>query len=255
MPIETVCTGCGQRLRVADEHAGKLAKCPRCQTTYVVPSSRPLGETTVAERAAEHPAATAAELARPLSSEAAIQRPGGGQSDQWHVLADDGRCYGPVSRSELDTWFSEGRIGTTTQIRREGQSSWQPASLLYPSLLAVPKEKMGQVAAASQNPFADHDASPHRPPITPGSPVSYIQPHRGNMVLTLGVFGLCCNLLGPVAWAMGNADLKEMNAGRMDPSGRSNTQAGMILGIVGTALLVLGVIGQVLSLAVAALGA
>src|SRR5687767_1165236 len=41
MPIETSCQGCGRLLRVADEHAGKLARCPHCQTIYNVPLPSP----------------------------------------------------------------------------------------------------------------------------------------------------------------------------------------------------------------------
>ena len=37
MPIEMTCTGCGQTLRVADEHAGKKARCPACGTIAQVP--------------------------------------------------------------------------------------------------------------------------------------------------------------------------------------------------------------------------
>lgn len=39
MPIEMRCTGCGQTLRVADEHAGKKARCPACGTIAEVPLS------------------------------------------------------------------------------------------------------------------------------------------------------------------------------------------------------------------------
>jgi hypothetical protein len=37
MPIEMPCTGCGQTLRVAEEHAGKMARCPQCGTIARVP--------------------------------------------------------------------------------------------------------------------------------------------------------------------------------------------------------------------------
>ena len=37
MPIEMTCTGCRQTLRVADEHAGKKARCPACGTIAEVP--------------------------------------------------------------------------------------------------------------------------------------------------------------------------------------------------------------------------
>jgi hypothetical protein len=38
MPIEMPCTGCGQTLRVADEHAGKMARCPKCGAVVTVPT-------------------------------------------------------------------------------------------------------------------------------------------------------------------------------------------------------------------------
>lgn len=39
MPIEMSCTGCGQTLRVADEHAGKMARCPKCGAVVGVPAA------------------------------------------------------------------------------------------------------------------------------------------------------------------------------------------------------------------------
>lgn len=64
-----------------------------------------------------------------------------------------------------------------------------------------------------------------------------MRPHRGVMILVFGILGLvCCVILGIVAWVMGNDDLKEMDAGRMDPSGRGLTQAGKICGIISVIL-------------------
>jgi hypothetical protein len=63
-------------------------------------------------------------------------------------------------------------------------------------------------------------------------------PHRGSAVLTLGILSLvvCGPILGPIAWIMGNNDLQEMQAGRMDSSGEGITQAGRIIGMVATIL-------------------
>ncbi len=70
-----------------------------------------------------------------------------------------------------------------------------------------------------------------------------MRPHRGVMILVFGILGLvCCIVFGIVAWVMGNGDLKEMDAGRMDPSGRGLTQAGKICGIVSVALALVGVV-------------
>jgi uncharacterized protein (AIM24 family) len=37
MPIEFHCYVCGQRLRVADEHAGQRARCPQCEAVLDIP--------------------------------------------------------------------------------------------------------------------------------------------------------------------------------------------------------------------------
>ncbi|OHE77902.1 MAG: hypothetical protein A2107_05480 [Verrucomicrobia bacterium GWF2_62_7] len=69
-----------------------------------------------------------------------------------------------------------------------------------------------------------------------------MKPHRATLILVLGILSLVlCAPLGIAAWIMGNADLKEMDAGTMDPVGRSNTSAGRICGIIGTVLLIIGV--------------
>jgi len=70
-----------------------------------------------------------------------------------------------------------------------------------------------------------------------------MKPHRGTLILVLGILSLvCCGLLGIAAWLMGNTDLKEMAAGTMDPTGQGMTNAGKICGIIGTVLTILGAI-------------
>lgn len=73
------------------------------------------------------------------------------------------------------------------------------------------------------------------PPPVYGSP-SGIRPHRGAMILVFGILGFFCFIFGIVAWVMGNADMSEIRAGRMDPSGEGLTNAGRILGIIVTLL-------------------
>lgn len=71
-----------------------------------------------------------------------------------------------------------------------------------------------------------------------------LQPHRGTLILVLGILSLVVLhvILGPIAWIMGNNDLREMRAGRMDPEGESNTNAGRICGIIGTSLGLVGIV-------------
>jgi hypothetical protein len=69
-------------------------------------------------------------------------------------------------------------------------------------------------------------------------------PHRGGLILALGLIGiLVCGFAAPFAWIMGNTDIAEIRAGRMDPDGEGLTQAGRILGIIGTVLTLLSVCG------------
>jgi hypothetical protein len=93
-----------------------------------------------------------------------------------------------------------------------------------------------------------------------GTPGGGLKPHRGTLILVLGILGiLVCVVCGIVAWVLGNADLKEMDAGTMDPTGRGMTQAGKIMGIIGVALaslfLVLWLVMMVIGVAAAGAGA
>jgi hypothetical protein len=70
-----------------------------------------------------------------------------------------------------------------------------------------------------------------------------MQPHRGTLVLVLGILSLIvCGPLGIAAWLLGNSDLKAIEAGQMDPSGKDLTQAGRICGIIGTCILAVSVL-------------
>jgi hypothetical protein len=70
-----------------------------------------------------------------------------------------------------------------------------------------------------------------------------MKPHRGTLILILGILSLVvCGPLGIAAWIMGNGDLKEIDAGTMDPSGRSTTNAGRICGIIAVILMAISVV-------------
>jgi predicted Zn finger-like uncharacterized protein len=80
----------------------------------------------------------------------------------------------------------------------------------------------------------------------------HLSPHRGDTIQLLGIlsFFLIPYVLGPMAWVMGNTDLAEMDAGRMDPSGRKATETGRMCGKISliihasiAAITLLGVFG------------
>ena len=83
-----------------------------------------------------------------------------------------------------------------------------------------------------------------------------MKPHRGTLILVLGILGLViCGPLGIAAWIMGNGDLKQMDAGALDPSGRSMTNAGRICGMIATILMILGVVIMIAIFGLGILGA
>lgn len=64
-------------------------------------------------------------------------------------------------------------------------------------------------------------------------------PDRSRLVLALGIVSLLVAPLGIVAWVVGNAFLRAIAEGRMDPAGESNARAGRLLGIIATCLFAL----------------
>ena len=66
-------------------------------------------------------------------------------------------------------------------------------------------------------------------------------PVNGTAVLVVSLLGLvCCQILGPVAWIMGNSALNTLNQyPGADQSQRGLVTTGRIIGMVGTGLLVL----------------
>lgn len=69
---------------------------------------------------------------------------------------------------------------------------------------------------------------------------------NGTLILVLGILSIvCCSILGPVAWVMGNNALTTLNQGGGDESQRGLVVAGRILGIIGTVLLILSLVWTV----------
>ncbi|MCK4276912.1 MAG: DUF4339 domain-containing protein [Phycisphaerae bacterium] len=128
---------------------------------------------------------------------------------QWYCVVA-GKQHGPIAEEVLCQWAQQGRVGPGDLVWTEGMAEWVPAGTVAALLTAFP-------------------------PVA--GPPAGLRPNRGGAVLALGILGLLtCFVLGIIAWVMGKSDLREMDAGRMDPSGRGTTQAGKILGMIATIL-------------------
>jgi uncharacterized membrane protein YjgN (DUF898 family) len=72
---------------------------------------------------------------------------------------------------------------------------------------------------------------------------------QGTLILILGILSLVCiQLLGPVAWILGNRALAEIDANPGAYTNRSVVNAGRICGIISSVLLVLGLVFAVIAL-------
>ena len=77
--------------------------------------------------------------------------------------------------------------------------------------------------------------------VAESAPAAPLRPHRGVVILVLGILGIVvCFICGIIAWVMGNNDIREIDAGLMDPSGRGMTQAGKICGMISVILAIVG---------------
>jgi hypothetical protein len=93
----------------------------------------------------------------------------------------------------------------------------------------------------------DNSQQPPAATVQAQAPVQSVAPHRGVLILVLGILGIvCCFICGIIAWVMGNNDIREIDAGRMDPTGRGLTQAGKICGMVGVILSIVAIVMQVI---------
>jgi GYF domain 2 len=213
--LEIPCGGCGRALRVPPEHAGKMARCPVCGHITQVPASL------------------------------------GGDSAEWYLKTPEAQTFGPATIADLERWVQEGRITADCQLCQGEAGNWQPAEHLFPSLKSQPTFSpllTPATPAASTSPptsmpshYPPHGGSAMNGPAG-FAPRRYVAAHRGALILILGLMGLFiqCPLFPFMSWVMGSNDLREMEAGRMDPAGRDLTRAGMIIGMILSILWILG---------------
>lgn len=109
----------------------------------------------------------------------------------------------------------------------------------YPTQPAPTQGHPAQGYPAQGYPAQGYGAAPQAPW---GPAASYAHP-RGTTVLVLGILSIVvAPVLGPFAWVMGRTALREVDAAPHATSNRSSLQVGMVLGIIGTGLMILGIL-------------
>jgi predicted Zn finger-like uncharacterized protein len=198
------CPSCSRKLRVPDGLIGTAVKCPTCEHIFEATAAQ---DSSVASRvpdAAYPPSATGDEPPAPFSPEQ--QRPPRPDSQ----LRACPHCGEQIEKDATRCPF----CGDELEADEEAdERPWEES-----------RQFQGR-----------RDA----------------EPHRGTLILVLGItslvmatFGTCSWGLGGVvgmplgiaAWVMGRRDLIKMRQNLMDRAGEGLTQAGWIIGIIGTVL-------------------
>lgn len=259
MPITFGCPGCGKTLRVGDENAGKLARCPDCGAVATIPAAgSPTAPTPSSPFSSSSPTASIPEPApsspnspnlsdsNPSLRETALH-PGsnsGTSAASWMMRTENGKTYGPVNKAALDDWYQQGRIASFHFLSSDHGQTWMAAPDAYPQLKQAAtgfQPSSPGSPRSSDNPFSDapaHGYSPYNAPSSAVTPTGYgLPPGQGGLLLTLSIIGLvCCPVLSIVSLILGIRELTEVNAGRLRPEAKGLAMASVIISAIGLLL-------------------
>lgn len=116
----------------------------------------------------------------------------------------------------------------------------------------TPQETAGPQEPADPYSSPPPGGWPGPAPAAPWGPPAQSQHPRGTVILILGILSVTfMALLGPVAWVMGHSTLHEIDRSGHAYSNRSTVVVGMVLGIIGTALVIMGILVLLVLFAVA----
>jgi hypothetical protein len=224
MPMTfTECPACGRRLQLPEEVLGKQVQCPSCRSTFLAQAqSLEQRDRTVpvAQEAAPAPAdqvpSAAAEAAAPQLS-----------------IDDDDNPVIPAGQLPPPPL-------SLRPVLLEAESADEPFPPARTRRCPSCHEMIPQSAAYCR--FCGEEVTPRKDQWD--SLRRDCEPHRGGLILALGVIGLVASFLyifalvglplSIAAWTMAETDLKRIKARTMDPEGKANTQAGKVCGIFGT---------------------
>lgn len=108
--------------------------------------------------------------------------------------------------------------------------------------------QQGQYGQHGQTPYGQpaYGQPPYGQP-----PMGYAPDHpKATTALVLGILGLVvCGVIAPFAWRIDRRTLDEIDGSHGQLGGRGTAQAGYVLGIIGTVVLLLGLLGGLLLMA------
>jgi predicted Zn finger-like uncharacterized protein len=223
MPTTVACPECGSKLRVPEGLSGQEVRCARCGATFTAPlsiadppadSQQPF-EIPPIPAPAPPPPEPDEDLALRLKLTLDDDSPAAARPSRTapQIPDEEPPPLRPALNDEHDDLQDCPRCGK--QLHRDYRRCPYCGEQLYrPN--REPRENHGR-----------RDA----------------EPHRGGVIMALGIIAILTfgcppvgMVLGILAWVLGQADLKRMKRGEIDPNGEGLTQAGWICGIIATTL-------------------
>jgi len=244
--IRFACPGCSATFTVADEKAGKTGKCPKCQSQFVIPE---------APAAASPPPSSVA--SRSVSPPPPPPPPPDDNSNTVEVTPCP-KCGSRLSVLPADVGLDI-ECPNCQAVYKATRADAPPPPPGGESKSGSKSSSLVKLGSGSRRDDDDDDDRPSKKKRSRrdddddddddddrprrkkkrrrSSRGSYVE-HRGDMLFILSIVGLLFfRILCIVVWVLANNDLKEMDAGRMDPEGRSKTNSARIIGMIGTILL------------------
>ena len=221
MPISITCTGCDKKLKVPDAAAGKKIRCPACKAVIAVPMQEEFVEPDDLVEPDEETAVT--------ESPPSVKKPKTRDKEQ----ADE------------ETAISE----SSTKAKKK-KAAWDDAD---DSAESEKSRSIDEDAGYGLDEEEDEEEERRRKKkkkkryeedFGDMRPRRRKAPHRGVLVLVLGLVTLllaclcplACWISGAITLTMANTDLAIMQNGSMDKSGQGMTTAGKICAMIGVAL-------------------
>lgn len=137
--MKVACPQCDKHLRCPSDLVGKKVQCPRCKTKFRV-------QNTPEEQPASAEANAAASVKSPEQTPPKKEKPKPvAEVEEWFLLTDDAKQYGPMARAKIDAWHREGRVQRDCQIFRRGWAQWKWADEVYPDLAPAPSSSTAVV--------------------------------------------------------------------------------------------------------------
>ncbi len=251
MPIDSICSGCGKMLRVADDFAGRKARCPICGVTYVVGDSSTTASSvdsgnaeTTYEQPIDSNSLRSIEPSASLESLSSPIAPAPSRiNEEFFVRTPNQSVYGPTDRQTVLDWIAQGRLDDSCHIRPSNSEQWIGLSTWrFQSKQQNPFANAYSVGAAG---YAQNESLQFKPaPNSLNQSAGYASSGNGLVVLILGIVSwiLCPTFFGAlicaiIAIVLGLNELKRVRQGVSPASNKTPAMFGLWLGIINLVVL------------------